>query len=435
VGKSRLVEEFVRNAGVPSFYFTAGDVGTARELEQFRRDAALSGLPGRDLLAKTVSPDWDAALHLLSEVIPGDQPSVVVLDEVPYLSRADAGFEGTLQRAWDRFLAQKPILLILIGSDLSMMEALTTYGRPFYQRGREMAVGPLTPSEVRQMLSLDPAEGLDAWLVTGGLPLICAEWQPGEPLPRFLSRTLTDPTSPLLVSAERSLAAEFPHQAIARDVLRIIGSGERTFTNIARAGGGLSSATLARSLDMLAAKQIIAGELPLSKRPSKDRRYRITDPYMRFWSRFLEPSLPLLERGRADVVTTRIEAGWTTWRGRAIEPVIRDALARLLPDDRFPDVGEIGSFWTRTNDVEVDLVGADRAPIAKSLFFVGSIKWLEERPFDNHDLARLAQQQGAISRVTPLPMIAVSRSGVATGGLAASFGPEDLINAWDIETM
>jgi len=27
---------------------------------------------------------------------------------------------------------------ILVGSDLSMMEALNSYGRPFHQRGREM---------------------------------------------------------------------------------------------------------------------------------------------------------------------------------------------------------------------------------------------------------------------------------------------------------
>jgi hypothetical protein len=29
----------------------------------------------------------------------------------------------------------------------------------------------------------------------------------------------------------------------------------------------------------------------------------------------------------------RIERSWTTWRGRAIEPVVRESLLRLLPDD------------------------------------------------------------------------------------------------------
>ncbi len=68
------------------------------------------------------------------------------------------------------------MLLVLIGSDLSMMEALNSYGCPFHQRGREMVLGPLNPAEVGRMLGLDPTEAFDAALVTGGLPLICAEW-------------------------------------------------------------------------------------------------------------------------------------------------------------------------------------------------------------------------------------------------------------------
>ncbi|MBB2945582.1 hypothetical protein FB565_005315 [Actinoplanes lutulentus] len=58
-----------------------------------------------------------------------------------------------------------------------MMEALGSYGRPFHQRGKEMALGPLNPAEVGEMLRLDPAAAFDAALVTGDLPLICASWR------------------------------------------------------------------------------------------------------------------------------------------------------------------------------------------------------------------------------------------------------------------
>ncbi|MEV4166567.1 ATP-binding protein [Nonomuraea dietziae] len=427
IGKSRLVEEFTQSADAPVLFYTATGARVDQELEQFRRDVAASGLPGRDLVAKTPLDTWDFAFHLLSQILPDDRTAIVVIDEVPYLSQGDPGFEGVLQRAWDRYLERKPVLLILIGSDLSVMETLTTYNRPFYQRGREMKVGPLNPGEVGQMTGLPAVEAFDAWLVTGGLPLICAAWEPGEQLWTFMERQLADPTSSLLVSAERSLTAEFPKQAIAKDVLGIIGTGERTFTNIARAAGGLSAATTTRSLELLTSKRVVVAELPLGTSPSKEKRYRLADPYLRFWTRFLEPAFPLLERGRSDVVLRRVREGWTAWRGRAVEPVIRESLTRLLPDDRFPDVMEVGSYWTRSNDVEIDLVGADRAPVAKRLSFIGSIKWLESRPFDNHDLAALARVQGA----EVLPMVAVSRSGVTAGGLTAHYGPDDLIGAWE----
>lgn len=342
-----------------------------------------------------------------------------------------SGPGGMLQRAWDRVLETKPVLLILIGSDLSMMEALNSYGRPFHQRGREMVLGPLNPAEVGQMLGLGPAEAFDAALVTGGLPLICAEWPHGAGLWDFLGEALSDPVSALLVSAERSLAAEFPPQAQARAVLAAVGSGERTFTNIARAADGIGATPLQRSLALLMEKRIVAGELPVSLRPSKDRRYRVTDPYLRFWLHLLGPSMDEIERGRGDLTLARIRENWTRWRGRAVEPLIRETLARMLPDGRLPAARVVGGYWTRTNDVEIDVVGADRAPVAKELLFVGSIKWLEQAPFDRHDLAALHRHRAALTD-QPLPVVAVSRSGVDCQGLDAVYGPDDLLAAWPL---
>lgn len=428
VGKSRLIETFVDRSDVPSLFFTATGA-PENELDRFRQDAAESSLPARDLLVAGHPADWGDALRLLAAALPGDAPSIVVFDELPYLMDERRAFEGVLQRTWDRYLARKPVLLILVGSDLSMMEALNSYQRPFHQRGREMVIGPLNPAEVAGMLGLDAADAFDAALVTGGLPLICTDWQPGQDLTAFLDESVNNPTSPLLVSAERSLAAEFPEASQARSVLAAIGSGERTFTNIARAAGGIASGSLHRSLKILTDKRVVAGERPLSTVPSRDTRYRVADPYLRFWLRFLAPSMAQIERGRGDIVLTRIRRDWTAWRGRVVEPLVREALARLLPDGTLPAAPAIGGYWTRSNDVEIDIVGADRAPVARQLLFVGSIKWLERSPFDDHDLADLHRHRAALT-AEPLPVIVASRSGAAAPGLHAVYTPEDLIAAW-----
>jgi hypothetical protein len=184
------------------------------------------------------------------------------------------------------------------------------------------------------------------------LPLICAAWPPGEDLWAFLETELANPVSALLVSAERSLAAELPDSANARDVLSAIGSGERTFTNIARAAGGIAHASLTRAIDALAAKRIVVGELPVWTRPSKERRYRVTDPYLRFWLRFIGPRLPEIERLRGDLTLQRIRDSWTAWRGRAVEPLARESLARLLPDGRLPAASAVGAYWNRSSTIE-----------------------------------------------------------------------------------
>ncbi|MGH3716878.1 MAG: ATP-binding protein [Micromonosporaceae bacterium] len=426
------MEEFIDRADVPAVFYAASGVPTPVELAQYAEEVRASNLPGRDRFDGVTFDGWDAALRLLADAVPGDSPSVVVIDEVPYLVAADDRFEGTLQRIWDRHLSRKPVLLVLVGSDLSMMEALNTYGRPFHQRGVPVVLDPLNPHEVGTMLGLAPADAFDAYLVTGGLPLVCAEWPRGAGVRAFLRRALERATSALTVSADLSLAAEFPAEAQARHVLAAIGSGERTRAMVQRAALDVPHASLDRALRLLIEKRIVSAVRPLSTRPSRETRYLVADSYLRFWLYFVGPYRNELDRGRSDRVLDRIDAGWTSWRGRAVEPVVREALHRLLPDADLAGAGAIGAYWTRTNDVEVDIVGADRAPVAKSVAFVGSIKWLERRAFDHHDLARLITHRDRVPGAgETTPLVVVSRAGSQVGdGVTVTYGPADLMEAW-----
>jgi len=195
------------------------------------------------------------------------------------------------------------------------------------------------------------------------------------------------------------------------------------------ARSGNSAATLTRAADLLIGKGVVAGELPVSLSPSKERRYRITDTYLRFWLGFLGPHLAEVDRMRSDLTLARIERGWTDWRGRAVEPLVREALARLLPAQGIPAAPVVGGYWTRSNDVEIDIVGADREPIAKQLLFLGSVKWLETGQFDDHDLVTLQRHRARVTQY-PVSLIAVSRSGASTTRADAVFTPGDLMAAW-----
>lgn len=429
IGKSSLVEAFIQQARkTPSLYYTAAGESSEAELEALSEAVAQSDLPERAIFAEDPPGNWAGALRQLASILPTERPSIVVMDEIPYLMERVDAFEGILQRAWDRELCRKPVLLILIGSDLSMMEALTSYGRPFHQRGQEMVLGPLSPADIAKMTGLDAAGSIDAALITGGLPLVCAHWPAKADVWTFLAEQLADPLSPLLVSGERSLAAEFPADGMARTVLQAIGSGERSYRNIMSATG-ISATTFTKAIQVLTDKRIVAAELPIALTPSKERRYRVTDPYLRFWFTFVRPHLSEIERGRGDITLERVRTGWTAWRGRAVEPLIRESLARLLPAKGIDSAAAVGGYWTRSNDVEIDLVGADRTPIAKRLQFLGSIKWLEGNAFDGHDLLALQRHHHRLTDY-PVPLIAVSRTGINCSGLAADFGPADLLAAW-----
>jgi hypothetical protein len=132
-----------------------------------------------------------------------------------------------------------------------------------------------------------------------------------------------------------------------------------------------------------------------------------------------------------------VERRWTAWRGRAVEPLIRESLelaaaAGALP---WPQVEAVGGWWNRRFDPEVDLVGTDRAPVASTIHFVGSVKWLSEA-FDRRDLHALRRSGAEVPGydAAETGVAVVSLSGV-TGGLDlgandAVWGPGDIVAAW-----
>jgi hypothetical protein len=51
-----------------------------------------------------------------------------------------------------------------------------------------------------------------------------------------------------------------------------------------------------------------------------------------------------VDQTRPDLTLARIDRSWTDWRGRAVEPLARDALARLLPARGIPAAPVIGGL-------------------------------------------------------------------------------------------
>ncbi|GAA3135839.1 hypothetical protein GCM10010466_28260 [Planomonospora alba] len=428
VGKSRLVEELVRRAGVPCLFHSASGGTRAEQVAALLDEGAASDLPGARLLAGRSADSWQAALHLLAEALPVESPSVVVLDGLPELLAADPGLEEALQAAFARELSRRPALLVLIGSDLAVMEAVNQRGRPFYMRATDMLLHPLSPADVADALGLPAAEAVDARLVSGGLPLICREWTPGLAVPEYLRRALSHPASPLVVAGERILAAEAPAGTQARTVLAAVGAGHRSHSAIGRAVPAVPRASLNRALQSLVERRLVTASLPLSTRPSRETRYHVTDGHLRFWLAFIGPRLPEIARDRGDLVLARLLRSWDAWREAAVKPLVRASLRRMggLPEG----TGAIGGYWTRTDDPEIDIVGADEEPVGRRVTLVGSVTWREDRPFDRRDLDALIVRRSRMPGADAgTPLFAVSRSGSATAEVTP-VTPEQLVDAW-----
>jgi hypothetical protein len=320
-----------------------------------------------------------------------------------------------------------------------MMERLTAYDRPFFGRADNLLLGPLNPAEVGEALSLQTADAIDAYLLSGGLPGILRAWPVGVPALEFANGECADPASALFGVPEAALLAEFPAPDITRRVIEAVGGGDRTHANIAaEAGsraGAVTSGTLSPVLRRLVEdKHVLAIDQPLSTRVTKPVLYRVADTSLRFYLAMGRAAHELSRRDRGPSAQTLINRRWSSWRGRAVEPVIREALSLAAEDLPWPEATAVGGWWNRAFDPELDLVGADRAPVAGKICYIGSVKWLEQ-PFGTAELGELQRAASQVPGFAPgeTALISVSRAGFTdpvTAGLGLAWTPEDVVGAF-----
>jgi uncharacterized protein len=222
-------------------------------------------------------------------------------------------------------------------------------------------------------------------------------------------------------------------------VIEAVGGGNRTHANIAaEAGsrtGAIPSGTLTPVLHRLVEdKHVLAIDEPLSIRATKPALYRVADTSLRFYLAIGRAAHELSRRGRAPAATTLINRRWASWRGRAVEPIIREALSLAAADLAWPEATAVGGWWNRAFDPEIDLIGADRTPVARKLWYAGSVKWLDH-PFGGRDLAALQRGAPQVPGFDPAgtALISVSRAGFtdsAAMNLALRWLPGDIIDAF-----
>jgi uncharacterized protein len=438
-GKSRLAEHFASHSGVP--YGVVAGLKAAPVNVQMRRavEALRSSsrpLPGLETVTAVVPGDWYDLLARLRLVL-RDSPAIVVIDEFPWAVQANGGLDGLLQSLWDTELSRQPVLVILIGSDEAMMDRLFAHDRPLFGRlDDQMVVSPFNPAETALALGSgrDPMDVFDAQLVTGGFPELVAHAMRFGDVAALVEDAVSRPHTLLADIAQINLAGELAESTSARLVLDAIGADEVgvvNFSGIAAVlgGGKAAETTVVRATDILAEKRILAVDTPAGQR-GRLKRYRIADPYLRFWFRFIEPYLRSIEVGRSDLAVGAFRRSWMSWRGQAIEPIVREAVLRLAPrlDSPFSGIASVGAWWDRSGMREWDIVGTlhGHGPVA-----VGSIKWRGGKKFESHDLADLAAARAVIPHAESAQLLVVAPCGTAPGVRAdLVLDAADLLSAW-----
>jgi AAA+ ATPase superfamily predicted ATPase len=419
VGKSYLLQQFV--AGRRAVFYQATRQAEPEELSAFTREARilLGGLP-----PGYAFPTWEAALEYLDGAA-GSERLIVILDEFPYLCESTAGLPSVVQRWWDRRGRNSGVMLILCGSAQSFMGSLDAGSAPLHQRFTEkLAVAPLSYREAAEFFpSLAAADRVRVFGILGGTPLYLEQWRPEGTLRENLLTLFANPGSMLVDSAQLVLHTDLGDASASYRALSAIAGGATRRNDILQK----AHVTNERVLQRLEELHLIVKTVPITEGAASRRGYfAVTDPYFRFWFRFVEANRATIDRGLGErLIDDVIEPQLDSHLGPVFEAIARDFTIGLLARGELEGL-DVGSWWSTDGEHEIDIVTVAQ----KAITNIGTVKW-RAAPLGREVYRNLAGHAAALGVADTIPWIFIGRGGVEQSLLQAEphvrgFSAEDL---------
>lgn len=315
------------------------------------------------------------------------QPLIVVIDELPYLAKADSGVVTELQR-W--FNTQKRagannLKVFLLGSMVSWMreQALSDTAALKSVRTGQLPVHPLGYRHAAGFYStLSPADKVRAFGVWGGLPGVLAELTKGRPLWANVEATTLTKGGKLYDEPDWLQYTDLRDNKLYSSMIRAVASGHRRPSEIAdevRSPEASQASQLQPYLERLRDAQILERRTPMLSTGERPRSslYYVSDQFLSYWYRFVDPERSALDRGQRARPRARIKAGLDKYVSEdPFESVSRAYLWDALADRRLPkglEFDRVGAWWSGRGEPqdEADVV----AYADKELVLIGECKW------------------------------------------------------------
>jgi len=374
VGKTELLRAF--SADKPHIFFIATLSSDAEQLAGFSQQ--VYGFSHGSAPDGFTFPTWEAAFRALAEV-PLQTKPIIILDEFTYLISGNKAIPSILQKVWDEILKDIPVMMVLCGSYIGMMETeVLGYRAPLY--GRRTASNLLQPLDLPDAALFyplyTPQDQFLAWAVLGGMPYYLRTFSDQYDLTTNIRQHILDPHTGALFNEPRLLLMEElrePRNYFS--ILRAIAQGRTRLSEITQASGVGTVNSVARYLDILQQMRLITRRVPASEnQPEKSKKglYQIDDHFLRFWFRYVHPNQGQFDLGLTDsIFEGRILPDLDHFASAAFEEAAQGFVAHLAQQGQLTFLPErIGGWWDR--DAEIDVVAFSHA---EKTALVGECKW------------------------------------------------------------
>ena len=385
VGKSALLDEFARDKRCVLFQAVEGS--PADHLRDLT--GAILACEDDRVLREGPLASWQAALAKLLEMAERER-LLVIIDEYQYVAEADRTLASLLQRWWSREAAQSSIYLVLCGSYIRFFMDNVLNGPAYGRNTGFVQLRPLTYRQAAGFLDSWTAEDkLRAFAVTGGIPHYLAQLDPERSLEWNVEHKVLERGAVLFQEAELLMREELREPRVYYSILRAISEGCTRVNDIQqRALPGRRSNEIQPYLSTLQELNLVELSQPVTGDAFRRGVWTITDPYLRFWFRFVLPNRVYLEHGvdPRQVYRSSIGPRLDHFVSKPLfEEVCRQWLLDRMVAGEVPAADKVGSWWgpipaqagdKRRSQMEgeVDVVAVKGGRIAVA----GEAKWTAE---------------------------------------------------------
>jgi AAA+ ATPase superfamily predicted ATPase len=392
-GKTRLLTHWLQTRQARAIYWVAKPTSAVALLRSFSQAIYNYTHPQAPADPDFGYPSWEMALAQAHELTLSGRLALI-LDEFTYALDAAPDLGGTLQIAWDQGLQEANLFLILSGSHVGMMERdVLAYRAPLY--GRATSRLWLQPLPFRALAEFfpryDAAERVAVYAVLGGIPAYLERFFPALSVSQNIMEVILTPTNLMQEEPRLLLQEQLVEPRNYMAILEALAHNHRTPASIATATG-LAASHVGKYLGVLQSLRLVRRDVPVTVRHaerSRKGRYVITDPYLRFYFRFLARRQDEIALGRTQYTLQEIQRHLIDFIGtHTFEELCREWVSLQGDAGRLPFVPErVGSHWARDSQVDVVAINwMDKA------ILLGEAKWSRD-PVGRKVLAELLQEK------------------------------------------
>ena len=412
VGKTALINEFCEDK--KTIYFSALNASAQENLHVLSKEIWNCKNPN-----SLNAPEFRSFEDAFEEVsrMGMEERIVFVIDEYPYLAKAENSISSRLQHLIDHVWSNSKLYLILCGSSMSFMEyQVLGYESPLY--GRRTAQFKIEPLNYKETAVFNPdlsvSDNALVYGITGGVPHYINKLNVDNNLDEALLDNLFERSSYLYEEPENLLKQELREPALYNSIITAIAGGASRLNEIVTKTG-IESGPCTKYLKVLMELGIVKKETPINEKVGKKTIYQLADNFFRFWYRFVPTNISAIQSGRIQRTYDQvIKTQLSDYMGLVFEKMCRDYLLYYADELPFEPV-EIGQWWgtdpREKKQIQIDVVATS---VTENEFIVGSCKFKNEK-IGVDELELLKEYAEVFSRGKKCYYYIFSKSGFTDG--------------------